>query len=204
MKWSGGDMFEGNNWRWSPISYACGLNLCFTPWKPEPHERCWCPAGSRKSVGVLQDTCCGQDTTFSFSWNASHTKELENAHLYKHLKVSNSFFTEKIWKIPNHKRDTAKRRKMSCCNSPDGQKWYLILELLSLCTQQGYQQRDSSWVCARMWATPDLRTFLLPPVLLCLVMHNLCRKNEQKSLGLDSYICRQKLCLSLSTGGCDS
>ena len=59
---------------------------------------------------------CRQDvlgycSSCSCYWSVSqtkHTKELENAQPFQHMKPSNSHCAEKIWIMPNHKRDTAK------------------------------------------------------------------------------------------------
>ena len=61
---------------------------------------------------------------FGFSWNACYTEELENAQLYQHWAIKHLF--GKIWKIPNHKRDMAKRHyisQMPSCNVPSGQSF---------------------------------------------------------------------------------
>ncbi len=69
--------------------------------------------------GICPETC--------FSWNVCFTDVWDkNAQPYQHLKLSNSHKSwEKIWKIPNHKRDMAKRwciPQMANCNLPSGQK----------------------------------------------------------------------------------
>ena len=69
------------------------------PWQEilltEPHQRCVCPAGSERpdTAGKV----CLEYLCIIF------------AQPYQHLKPSNSYnWQKKIWKLPNHKRDTAK------------------------------------------------------------------------------------------------
>ncbi len=82
------------------------------------------PCGLHKSAGCCGDIANRIFVKHFFSWNISCTKESENAQLYKHLSPSNSFAcTKKIWKIPNHKRDVVKMKKiqqMPSCYCPAG------------------------------------------------------------------------------------
>ncbi len=47
---------------------------------------------------------------FYFTWNVGCTEESENTQPYQHLKLSAT--QETIWRIPNHKRETAKSNKI--------------------------------------------------------------------------------------------
>ena len=62
------------------------------------------------TLQICRMLCDFVQNIFIFFWNVSCTKELENSQLYQHSRLSNSFdFWEQSGKIPNHKRDTAKR-----------------------------------------------------------------------------------------------
>ncbi len=82
------------------------------------------PANLKNATG---HKCCRQDLPkqFLFFLIFSQTKELENAQPSQTPEgIKTIPFVQKIWKIPNHKRDRAKRRnirQMLGCNWPHGQ-----------------------------------------------------------------------------------
>ena len=122
-------------------------------YKLKPHERCWCPAGSCKSLRcrfhvlpagfvpnilfLLKCHCTGR----AGKWP---TKQIPEG--IKQL------CTEKIWKISNHKRDTAKRRKipqMPSCPVYEPQVLCHWCAAMQACMPR-------KWICTNIWQAHTL------------------------------------------------